>query len=269
MSRAARARAVLHAAEQLHGVRRLTLVPASAAPVPTESKPSESKPTELKSAGLDSSGLPSSTSARSGFAAQQTGGDWADGFSVPAAFGQLLPHGLPRGVVCSVHGSTALLLALAAAVSAQNGWVAFVGMGDLNFVAATDLGLDLGRVVVVPEPGGQVPEVLASLIDGMDLVVTTQRVGVTSGQQTRLSARAKQRGTTLLIAGDWPQARIRLSGQAGDWQGVDRGLGRLTTCAYRLHRGTATHGMQRVDVQLHNGRFQNATAQQLPMRMLA
>lgn len=245
MSRAARARAVLQAAEQLHGVSRLALVPASAASV--SSVPVEQRP----AAAQDEAPVP-----------------LEGAFAVPSAFAQILPQGLPRGAVCCVQGSTALLLALAAHVSAQDGWVAFVGMADLNFVAALDLGMDLSRVVVIPEPGGQVPEIMATLIDGMDLVVTAQRVGLTSAQQSRLSARARERGTTLLVAGAWPQARLHISGQAGAWQGAKQGLGRLTTCSYRLQRGTSAHGFKRVDVQLHNGRFQ-AVAQHTALRLLA
>lgn len=245
MSRAARARAVLQAAEQLHGVSRLALVSASAVPEPTA-------PAKVFPAVQDVAPVP-----------------LEGAFTVPSAFAQLLPQGLPRGAVCCVQGSTTLLLALAAHVSAQDGWVAFVGMADLNFVAALDLGMDLSRVVVIPEPGGQVPEIMATLIDGMDLVVTAQRVGLTAGQQSRLSARARERGTTLLVAGSWPQARLHISGQAGAWQGAKQGLGRLTTCSYRVQRGTSAHGFKRVDVQLHNGRFQSVAQQHAPLRLLA
>lgn len=245
MNRAARARAVLQAAEQLHGVSRLALVPQGVIAEPRGL--AEQQPVVTQDV------RPSSVEGA---------------FAVPSAFAQLLPQGLPRGAVCCVQGSTMLLLALAAHVSAQDGWVAFVGMADLNFVAALDLGMDLSRVVVIPEPGSQVPEIMATLIDGMDLVVTAARVGLTNGQQSRLNARARERGTTLLVAGDWPQARLHISGQAGAWQGANQGLGRLTTCAYRIQRGTSAHGFKRVDVQLHNGRFQ-AAVQHAPLRLLA
>ncbi|MGH3834570.1 MAG: hypothetical protein ACRDSF_02530, partial [Pseudonocardiaceae bacterium] len=60
-------------------------------------------------------------------------------FPVVEPLALLLPGGeLRRGSVVAVQGSTALLLALLAAASAQGAWVAVVGVGDLGVLAAAE-----------------------------------------------------------------------------------------------------------------------------------
>jgi len=44
-------------------------------------------------------------------------------------------------------------------------------MPDLGLLAAYELGVDLERLALVPEPGPDWPQVVAALLDGIDVVV--------------------------------------------------------------------------------------------------
>lgn len=135
---------------------------------------------------------------------------------------EVLPYGgLRRGSTISVSGSRSLLLALVAEATARGSWAAVVGIPDLGVVAAAELGVEISRLAVVPEPGAELVPVAAALLDGVDLVILGG--GAPSAQAARqLSARARHRGAVLLAAGSWPGADVELYGRGGRWRGVGR-----------------------------------------------
>src|SRR5699024_3886163 len=84
-----------------------------------------------------------------------------DHLPVPAAMLDLFPDGgLARGSVLRIGGAFSVLVALAATAMGREGWSAFVGIPDAGLAAAAGMGLALQRVVVVPEPGAEAPDVL-------------------------------------------------------------------------------------------------------------
>jgi hypothetical protein len=141
----------------------------------------------------------------------------------------LLPGGGLRrgGTVAVVPGSTSLLLALLVAASQAGSWCAIVGMPALGAVAAAEIGVDLSRLALVPNPGPEWPSVVAALIDGMDIVVAAPPGPVAGRIASRLSARARQRGCVLMPYGRWEGAEVTLAVIGGEWQGVGQGHGRL------------------------------------------
>jgi hypothetical protein len=120
---------------------------------------------------------------------------------------------LPRGTVAVLSGARSLLLSMVAAVTAAGGNAAIVGQPDIGLLAAAELGADLSRVAVIPDPGTDPVEVAAVLVDGMDLVVLG--LGGRKVPQTRARAvvvRARTKGCTLLVTdGDWQGAPTRLA----------------------------------------------------------
>ena len=90
---------------------------------------------------------------------------------VPESLAGLLPAGLPRGAVAVLSGARSVPVGMAAAVTAAGGHVAVVGVPDFGLLAAAEMGADLSRLAVVPNPGADPVEVAAVLMDGMDLVV--------------------------------------------------------------------------------------------------
>ncbi len=122
------------------------------------------------------------------------------------------PALLSRGTVAVLSGARSLLLSMVAAVTAAGGNAAIVGQPDIGLLAAVEMGADLSRVAVIPDPGTDPVEVAAVLIDGMDLVV----LGLGGRRVTRtraraVVARARHKGCTLLVTdGDWQGAPTRL-----------------------------------------------------------
>jgi hypothetical protein len=131
---------------------------------------------------------------------------------IPQLLADVLPDALPRGTVAVLSGARSLPLSMVAAVTAAGGNAAIVGQPDSGLLAAVEMGADLSRLAVIPDPGSDPVEVAAVLMDGMDLVVLG--LGGRSVSLTRaraVVARAHHKGCTLLVTdGDWQGASIRL-----------------------------------------------------------
>jgi hypothetical protein len=150
---------------------------------------------------------------------------------VPQLLTDVLPDALPRGSVAVLSGARSLPVSMVAAVTAAGGNAAIVGQPDIGLLAAVEMGADLSRLAVIPDPGTDPVEVAAVLMDGMDLIVLA--LGGRSVPLTRaraVVARAQQKGCTLLVAdGDWHGASIRLKARVCGYETtVDTpGFGRI------------------------------------------
>jgi hypothetical protein len=122
----------------------------------------------------------------------------------------LAHNSLLQGAVLS--GARSLPVGIAAEVTAAGGHVAVVGLPDFGLLAAAEMGADLSRLAVIPEPGTDPVEVAAVLMDGMDLVVLGLAGRCVSATRARaVVARARQRGCTLLVTqGQWQGASMRM-----------------------------------------------------------
>ncbi|MCX7521467.1 hypothetical protein OSC27_04140 [Microbacterium sp. STN6] len=141
---------------------------------------------------------------------------------------ELLPGGAMRaGSAYSVIESHALVMAMLAGPSEAGSWCGVVGVPDFGVEAAAGFGIDLQRLVLVPNPGDQWLTVTAALVDVLPVVVTQPRGRVNEADAARLAARLRQRGATLIAVGPWPQSEARLSVETGSWSGIGAGFGRL------------------------------------------
>src|SRR4051794_14468296 len=149
---------------------------------------------------------------------------------LPESLAELLPTSLPRGTVAVLSGARSLSLSMVAAVTAEGGHAAIVGQPDIGLLAAVEMGADLSRIAVIPEPGADPVEVAAVLMDGMDLVVLgLGGRSVPAGQARAIVARTRQKGCTLLVTGgDWHGASARLGARGSGYE-VTRGRGGRTT----------------------------------------
>jgi hypothetical protein len=131
---------------------------------------------------------------------------------VPDSLAAQLPGGLPKGTVAVLSGARSLPVSMAAAVTGAGGHVAVVGMPDFGLLAAAEMGADLSRMAVIPDPGTDPVEVAAVLMDGMDLVVLGLAGRCVPATRARaVVARARQRGCTLLVTGgQWEGASMRM-----------------------------------------------------------
>ena len=126
---------------------------------------------------------------------------------LPALRG-LLP-GLRRGQVVSVDGVGGLATALVAGVSADGGWCAAVGTPDLGVLAAVAMGVDQQRLLLVDEPGERWPEVVATLLGAVDLVLLRPPMAPSAVQVRRLTAHARRHGAVLVTTSPWEGAQER------------------------------------------------------------
>jgi len=182
------------------------------------------------------------------------------------ALRELLPRGLARGTVVAVAEFGLLCLALAAAASADGAWCGIAGLPEAGVLAAAGLGLDAGRILLVPDPGAAWPQVTASLLDGCELVLLRpprsagdlagRSAGASAGRpaggpaggpagrpaggqvpaqaRRRLEATLRRGRGVLIVAGDWPGAQYRLRVVTQRWTGLGDGRGRLRACCAEI-----------------------------------
>jgi hypothetical protein len=167
------------------------------------------------------------------------------------ALRELLPRGaLARGSVVTVAEFGLLILALAAGASADGAWCGIAGVPEAGVLAATGLGLDAERTLLVPDPGHAWPQVVASLLDGCELVLLrppspaqgtrgaqgAQGAHTAHGAQVRqrLEATLRRARGVLLVVGDWPGAHVRLRVLTQGWTGLGDGHGRLRACCAQV-----------------------------------
>ena len=160
----------------------------------------------------------------------------------PALEAVLPGGGVRRGSVVGLEGpgSTSLLWSLLAPPTEAGSWAVLVGLPAAGLLAAAEAGVALDRLAVVIPPGGAWANVLGALLDGFDLVVAAPDRRVRPADARRLTARARERGTVVVLAGGgavsaWPEgADLRLALTAPDWEGLGRGHGHLQRRRVRL-----------------------------------
>lgn len=146
----------------------------------------------------------------------------------PAVSELLAGASLRGGSVYSVRGSAALVMALMAGPSAEGAWCGVVGVPSFGAEAARGLGVDLERLVLVPDPGRDWLNVVAALVDALTVVVVRPPGEVTSGEASRLAARLRTRGAMLIAYGSWPGSEARFEIESNTWTGLGDGEGLLT-----------------------------------------
>ena len=144
------------------------------------------------------------------------------------ALRELLPSGgLARGAVVTTEDFGLLSLALAAGASADGAWCAIAGVPSVGVRAAAEAGLDPARLILIADPGRSWPPVVASLLDGFDIVLLRPPESPSAQLRRKLEAAARRYGSVLLVAGDWPGAQARLAVTDEEWIGIGTGHGRL------------------------------------------
>lgn len=171
------------------------------------------------------------------------GGEGSGAPDIPAlaALRDVLPGGvLRRGGVVAVQdrvrawgeAPSYLALALAAGASAGGAWCGVVGLPAFGIAAASGMGADLSRFLMVDEPGERWAEAVGVLAGAVDLVLVRPPRLPNSEHVRRIGARirrtARQRGAALVVAGEWPAADLRLRLTESAWSGLGTGTGHLT-----------------------------------------
>ncbi len=95
-----------------------------------------------------------------------------------------------------------MLAALAQRVKPEQ-YVAVVGVGDVAWELAAELGIDLSHVVVIRNPGVEAARVVGNLIEGFDVVVVGE-LDLAPRFQRALAARARKLSSVILTMEPWP-----------------------------------------------------------------
>lgn len=145
----------------------------------------------------------------------------------PVLAGLLGEPGLKPGAAYCLSASGALLNVLLAGASAQGHWCGAVGIPTLAAEAAVAAGVNLERLVLVPDPGEQWLAATAALAEVIPVLAVRPPGRVRESDAARLAARLRDRGGVLLVAGDWPRAEARFTLGSRSWQGLGLGHGHL------------------------------------------
>jgi len=151
-------------------------------------------------------------------------------------------RGLIPGAVYSLPPHASVMWALIAEATQNNHYVATVGRQHLGFHAATEYGVNLDRLIVVPPIGRQWWSAVAALVDVVSIVVFSPsgRLPSPSARDTLMS-RARERGCVLLATSSWPAANGHIAVEDTQWEGLGPGHGVLSSHELTL-RYTPRHG---------------------------
>ena len=130
--------------------------------------------------------------------------------------------------VLTLHGSATLLLAALALRQGATGWCGVIGGDELGWCTATEVGLDLNRVLSVPAStldDASALTVASTLLDGVDalLIGASATERLRPQHRRRLLARARERGRLILTPAPWEGARTLQAGSPAPDTGIEDG----------------------------------------------
>jgi hypothetical protein len=157
-------------------------------------------------------------------------------------------RGLRRGTTVAVDGgpgATSLALALLAGPSAAGSWAAVAGLPTVGLAAAAGFGVVIARLVLVAAPPPAMwATVVATLVESFDLVLARAHHRVRPGDARRLAARARERGSVLVVLGggtsasSWPERPDqRFTPVEAVWEGLGDGHGHLVARRVTIETG--------------------------------
>lgn len=166
---------------------------------------------------------------------------------VPLALAEVLPGGLRRRQAVELGVSAGLAVELIAHISGNGGVVAVVGWPELGYIGVPAAGGDLTKIVVIPDAGVDGLEVVAALVEGVDVVLYRNPVDshLPAGRTRKLMAKLRAGRAALLTVG------LRLETSAPlitadiiGYRGIGPGVGRIQAVDMRV--SATIHGRTRI-----------------------
>ncbi len=96
-------------------------------------------------------------------------------------------------------GVTSAVFEFLSAGGMRRRWIALVGFENLGFLAAFERGVDLGKVVSVPDPGRSLGQVVAVLIEAFPVVVIANPRFISFSQARNLVSRIRMNNSIMVV----------------------------------------------------------------------
>jgi len=124
-------------------------------------------------------------------------------------------------------------------------------MPTIGVEAMADLGVDLDRLVLVPDPGSRWLTIATALSEVIPLIAVHPRSRASDADTARLGARLRDRGCTMLVTARWPQSEATIAVEETEWHGLGSGWGLLAERTVTLRAsGRRQEAPRRVRVQM-------------------
>jgi hypothetical protein len=125
-----------------------------------------------------------------------------------------------------------------------------IGLPNFGIAAASGLGADLSKVLMLDDPGERWLDATAILAGAVDLVLLHAPRRPNATQLRRLAQRVRpterQRGCVLVVTSPWEAAHLALTTRDPQWNGLGDGTGNLTGRHVTITAtGRVTRGRQR------------------------
>lgn len=146
--------------------------------------------------------------------------------------------GLPKGGIVALENrerpalagvNSSVALSLAAAATTQGLWTVVLGWPTLGLVAAENLGVNLGRLVMAEVNSAEETLVALDILVGPIELIIVNNLDLSTREHKHLISRLRSKGTTLIsLNTSWkrlPDVILRAS--VLEWQGLGRGHGYL------------------------------------------
>lgn len=144
----------------------------------------------------------------------------------------VLPSGLMAGSCYAVRSSLGLAMGLIAEASDSGEWCGVVGIPHFGAEAAATMGVDLSRILLVPEPKEDWLTVVATLVEVVPMVLVRPPSHLAPKELNRLESRIRQQGSVLIAAVEgeqrWPRAAATIDVCSSRWSGIESGRGMLS-----------------------------------------
>lgn len=188
---------------------------------------------------------------------------------VASALSPLFPEaGLQLGNTYTLSPSPSLVLALMSAASQKGLWCAVIGMPTLGIEAAAGYGIALERLILVPDPGERWLTVTSALSEVVPVIAVHPSTRIREAEASRLNARLRDRGCTLLVTGSWPQSEGHIEAESPQWSGLGEGWGLLSDRSVTIRaRSRRDPSLRRVRVLLpgRHGEVESVVSESAPV----
>ncbi len=136
--------------------------------------------------------------------------------------------GLRAGASYRLEHTPALFGALIAEATRKGTRCVVIGMPHLGLEFTRRLGADFEQLILIPEPGRRLLDVISAVSEVVPLVLACSPTRVRESDAARLNSRLRDRVCTLLITSPWPATHAHIACENPQPRGLGKGWGAIT-----------------------------------------